>query len=137
MELEFPIEFVVPGTAVSLQAKRRASVDQWKDRIREHSREALPDLHFVTDEPIAVTLFYFPDSEMQGDVDNIVKPILDALCRHIYLDDHQVERVSVQKFEPGRVFQFGTPSGTLEAALSGEKPLLYVRLSNDVSEELA
>ncbi|RVO43464.1 RusA family crossover junction endodeoxyribonuclease [Sinorhizobium meliloti] len=136
MELEFPIEFVVNGTAVSLQAKRRASVDQWKDRVKEHSRVALPEAHFATEEPIAVTLYYFPDTEMQGDVDNIVKPVLDALCRHIYVDDRQVERVSVQKFEPGRVFQFGAPSSTLETALSGRKPLLYVRLSNDVSEEL-
>lgn len=136
MELEFPIEFIVHGTAVSLQAKRRASIDQWKERVKEHSRSGLPEAHFATDDPIAVTLYYFPDTEMQGDVDNIVKPILDALCQHIYIDDHQVERVSVQKFEPGRIFQFGTPSATLETALSGAKPLLYVRLSNDVSEEL-
>ena len=37
---------------------------------------------------------------MQGDVNNIVKPIVDALSRHLYLDDHQVQRVVVQKFEP-------------------------------------
>ncbi len=41
---------------------------------------------------------------MQGDVDNIVKPILDALSKHIYNDDGQVERIWVQKFEPGRIF---------------------------------
>lgn len=136
MELEFPIEFIVLGTAVSLQAKRRVSVEQWKQRIIKDSRKGLPNPHFATDEPIAVTLYYFPDTEMEGDVDNIVKPILDALTRHIYIDDHQVERVTVQKFEPGRVFQFGMPSAILEAALISAKPCLYVRLANDVSEEL-
>ena len=85
---------------------------------------------------MSVTLYYLPDNSMQGDVDNIVKLILDALCRHIYIDDHQVERVVVQKFEPHKVFSFGQPSATLAKALFMEKPLLYVRISNDPFEEL-
>jgi crossover junction endodeoxyribonuclease RusA len=74
---------------------------------------------------------------MQGDIDNIVKPILDALGQHIYVDDSQVERVVVQKFEPGNVFPFGSPSSTLEDALNRPKPLLYVRLTDDPFEELS
>jgi hypothetical protein len=73
---------------------------------------------------------------MQGDIDNIVKPILDAMERHIYLDDRQVERVVVQKFEPGNVYQFPTPSAMLDKALNHEKPVLYVRLSDDPFEDL-
>ncbi len=83
-----------------------------------------------------MTLFYFPATEMQGDVDNIVKPILDALAQHIYYDDKQVERVWVQKFEPGRVFNFAKPSEVLSEALSGEKPLLFIRLGDDPTEGL-
>jgi endodeoxyribonuclease RusA/REase_AHJR-like protein len=49
---------------------------------------------------------------MPGDVDNIVKPILDVLGRHIYVDDAQVERVVVEKFEPKNVFAFRAPSPT-------------------------
>lgn len=64
------------------------------------------------------------------------KPILDSLCKHIYMDDAQVERVVVQKFEPGNVFSFQKPSETFVKALFGEKPLLYVRVSNDPTEEL-
>lgn len=74
---------------------------------------------------------------MQGDIDNIVKPILDALTRHIYQNDHQVERVLVQKFEPDNVFGFSVPSGILEDALRRPKPNLYVRLSDDPFEDLA
>ena len=44
------------------------------------------------------TLFYFPAVEMAGDIDNIVKPVLDALGKHIYVDDRQVHRVLVQNF---------------------------------------
>jgi hypothetical protein len=73
---------------------------------------------------------------MQGDIDNIVKPILDAMERHIYLDDRQVERVVVQKFEPGSVYQFALPSVVLDMALSHDKPVLYIRLSDDPFEDL-
>jgi hypothetical protein len=137
IEIEFPLEFVVAGTAVSLQAKRRESLDEWKERIKAASRTVLPEGHFATDDPLAITLYYFPASEMQGDIDNIIKPILDALGRHIYLDDRQVQRVVIQKFEPGNVFSFTQPSPTLGSALEQPKPALYIRLSDDPFEDLA
>ena len=137
VEIAFPIEFIVQGTPVSLQAKRAESRMLWRERVRQASCRALPEGHFLTDVPVSVTLFYFPASEMDGDIDNIVKPVLDALCKHIYMDDRQVERVWVQKFEPGRVFEFGSPSAVLSEALAGRKPLLYVRLGDNPAEGLA
>lgn len=136
VEIGFPLEFVVAGTPVSLQAKRREALDEWKSRIVQASRTVLPEAHFATDDPLAITLYYFPASEMQGDVDNIVKPILDALERHIYVDDRQVQRILVQKFEPGNVFGFTRPSAMLGAALEQTKPALYIRLSDDPFEDL-
>lgn len=135
--LEFPLEFAVEGRAVSFQAKRRESVREWQARVKEASRTALPEEHFSTEGPIAPTLYYFPDAPMQGDVDNIVKPILDALSKHIYIDDHQVQRVVVQKFEPDNVFAFVSPSPVLTDALTRGKPALYVRLCDDPFEDLA
>ena len=137
MELQLPIEFLVSGTPVSAQAKRTKSRDDWKQRVREASSDALPDDHWATEGRIAATLFFFPDQPMQGDVDNIVKLVLDALAQHIYRDDHQVERVVVQKFEPENVFRFASPSPRLDEALSRDKPILYVRLSDEPFEELS
>lgn len=96
----------------------------------------IPSPHFASDERMAVTLYYLPDAPMQGDVDNIVKLVLDAMCKHIYLDDRQVERVVVQKFEPGNVFAFKQPTTVFAKALTEERPVLYVRLTNDPFEEL-
>ena len=48
VEIEFPLEFLVAGTPVSLSAKRRESMDQWKDRIIDTSRSILPEGHFAT-----------------------------------------------------------------------------------------
>ena len=97
----------------------------------------LPQPHFATARPLVITLFYFPDAEMQGDIDNIVKPILDALERHVYINDRQIHRLVVQKFEPGNVFPFLSPTAVLKEALNRTKPLLYIRVSDDPIEDLA
>ncbi len=136
MIIQFPIEFTVLGTPVSFQAARAASKEQWKARVRAASAAALPAPHFASGDRMSITLYYLPEARMQGDVDNIVKLVLDALCRHIHLDDAQVERVVVQKFEPGNVFNFRSPSAGMVAALSGPKPALYVRVSTDPFEDL-
>jgi hypothetical protein len=96
-----------------------------------------PPDHWATTKPVAVTLYYFPAEEMEGDIGNIAKFILDALKAHIYIDDHQVDRIVIQKFEPDRLFSFTAPSAELTDAMLGEKPALYVRISTDPFEELA
>ena len=136
VEIQFPLESIVYGTPVSLQAKRPQAREAWKQRIKEASYNALPEGHFATNLPVAVTIFYFPDKEMQGDIDNIVKPILDAFSKHIYDDDRRVERVWVQKFEPDRIFQFAGPSKVLVAALDCEKPAVFIRVGADPVEGL-
>jgi crossover junction endodeoxyribonuclease RusA len=136
MEIEFPIEFLVEGTPVSLGAKRAATKNEWKERVKAASVIALSRPHFASRDRMAVTIYNFPDQPMQGDVDNIVKLIIDALCQHIYIDDRLVERVVVQKFEPGNVFVFPAPSQTLAMALEAPRPVVYIRVSNDPFEEL-
>ncbi|NGO55731.1 RusA family crossover junction endodeoxyribonuclease [Allomesorhizobium camelthorni] len=135
MEPDFPFEFVVSGTPVSLGSSSR-SRKLWKQEIQNASKDSLPEGYWLTKERIAVTLYYFPAENMQGDIDNIVKPILDSLNNHIYVDDHQVERVVVQKFEPDNFFAFDGPSERLTEAIAGEKPKLYIRMSTDPFEEL-
>jgi Holliday junction resolvase RusA-like endonuclease len=136
MELEFPIEFTVLGRPISSQSQNAKSKALWRERIKAASTAAIPQPHFVSDHRIAVTLYYLPERRVHGDVDNIVKLVLDAMSKHIYLDDAQVERVVVQKFEPGNVFGFLSPTLTMAGAIAGPKPVLYVRVSNDPFEDL-
>jgi crossover junction endodeoxyribonuclease RusA len=136
VEPTFPMEFVVPGTPVSMQGRSESKLE-WTERIRRATLLVLPEGHFATARPIFATLFYFPATTMRGDLDNIVKPILDALSRHVYIDDAQVERIVVQKFERGNVFAFETPTAGLKNALNHVTPVLYVRISTDPFEELS
>lgn len=78
---------------MSQNPRRRASYREWQSRLRSASSMALPSPHFATVAPVAVVLYYLPIAEMQGDLDNVIKPILDALKAHIFVDDHQVERI--------------------------------------------
>jgi crossover junction endodeoxyribonuclease RusA len=71
-----------------------------------------------------------------GDIDNILKPTLDALIRHVYLNDGQVERIVAQKFKPDDVFPFTAPSPVLAEALQSVRLVVYIRLSDDPFEDL-
>jgi crossover junction endodeoxyribonuclease RusA len=136
VELVFPIEFTVEGTPVSFQNSRPVARNEWKARVKAASSARLPAGHGPSEGRIAATLYYFPSELMPGDIDNIVKLVLDALCEHIYVDDSQVDRVVVQRFNPGDRFGFASPSATLEEALRQQESVLYVRLSDNPFEEL-
>ncbi|MEJ1970395.1 MAG: RusA family crossover junction endodeoxyribonuclease [Rhizomicrobium sp.] len=127
----FPFEFIVYGTPVSHQRENPKARLEWKELVRTAARTLLSEqFQFATNKRLSATLFYFPNDKMQGDVDNIIKLTLDAMSAYIYIDDAQIERVVVQKFEPGRLFSFSNPSETLLNCITGPKPALYIRLSD-------
>jgi len=136
LEPELPFEFIVKGTAISLQGSSE-SKRTWKETVQTAAKVALPEGAWLLTDPVAVTIYLFPAAEMQGDVDNRVKPILDAMVRCVYSDDEIVERVVVQKFEPGHIFAFQSPSAALLRALQAEEPVVYIRIAGDVHEELS
>jgi crossover junction endodeoxyribonuclease RusA len=134
IESRFPIEFQVEGVPLSLQASP-ASRDAWKQEVRVVIDQTIDPSGWATESPVLVTIFYFPDGPMTGDIDNIVKPILDALMPRIYVDDSQVQRVLVQKFESERSFQFENPTAKLAEAIDTERPVVYIRVDNETSSE--
>lgn len=132
----YPFEFSIGGTPLSLQAKNRAHLATWKDSVRAAALERRDDVApgcFLDDVRLAATIFYFTPAPLQGDVDNIVKPILDALVGVAYIDDQALERVIVQKFEPDTGATFSSPSEQLAAALDAHRPRVYVRVDDDLS----
>lgn len=96
--------------------------------MADAARKQLDEGHFASTDPIAITIFYFTESRMIGDIDNIAKPIFDALCRLIYLDDQQVERLVIQKFEQGRSIPNFDPTRALLEVLEGPRQVVYIRV---------
>ncbi len=70
---------------------------------------------------------------MMGDIDNIVKPIMDALIDVAYNDDHAIERIVVQKLEPGIDWECAEPSDQLAQALRIARPIVYIRIDDDLT----
>lgn len=135
VEIDFPFEFVVTGAARSQQASA-SSKEAWRAHIQQSARSHLPEGCWATGETVNVTIYYFPDTEMDGDIDNIVKPLLDAMSGPIYIDDRQVERILVQRVEPqrlGRIAVFSQPSALLAAAIEAIGPRVYIKV--ELSDE--
>jgi crossover junction endodeoxyribonuclease RusA len=87
-----PFEFIVEGPAVSQQARRRG---RWIAKIRQEvgRRWLAAD---PPGGPVMVALTYFYD-DGSPDVDNLAKPVLDALNGLVFIDDEQVTDLLVRK----------------------------------------
>ena len=66
-------------------------------------------------------------------MDNIIKPIMDALIGSAYPDDRVIESVLAQRFEPQAGWSFEQPSEILSAALDVAAPVVYVRIDDDLA----
>lgn len=131
----FPLEFFVEETPKSLQAGAESKA-AWMKTVGKAAGERIRetvDWVFLDDRRVAVTIFYFAPDEMEGDIDNIIKPILDGMENFVYLNDGVVEKVFVQKFEPGIERVFDDVSEQLAAALDAKAPVVYVRVDADLS----
>src|SRR5438045_567157 len=94
-ETLYPLEIFIEGVPVSLQGSAK-SRERWRAMVHATARkrqQATDELGFLEDRALAVTIYYFPSAPMEGDIDNIVKPILDGLAGVAYFDDGAVERV--------------------------------------------
>ncbi|TGD97102.1 RusA family crossover junction endodeoxyribonuclease [Methylobacterium nonmethylotrophicum] len=131
-ETLYPLAFFINATPLSLKAKA-ASRARWSETVRHAARariDATDELGFVQEGPFSLTIYYFPSAPMVGDVDNIVKPIMDALIHLAYNDDRSIERVLVQKLEPGVDWSFAQPSAQLTGALLIAPPVVYIRIDD-------
>ena len=132
----FPLEIVIDATPVSSQTKNNKAREAWERKVGAFAKKTingLRDQYFLDDRPLMATIFYFPPTSMPGDIDNIVKPILDGMISIAYPNDRLIERIVVQKFEPDVDWVFSSPSPALASAIDMEKPALYIRLEDDLT----
>jgi hypothetical protein len=134
---DLPLEFLVTGTPVSLQSANTKAREGWKALVLAAAEEEIEgDSWAFEDCRLSITLLYFPQAEMQGDVDNIAKLTIDALAPRVYLDDSLVDRVLVQRFYPENPVTFYEPSKKLLKALTTREPVLFVKIDEVRLEEV-
>ncbi len=84
-------EFLIPKRPVSLQTKKRESLQAWKMYVREEARKSWNG-QTVEEGDLHLILVYLCD-ESPPDTDNIVKPIQDALVGLVFADDSLIADV--------------------------------------------
>jgi crossover junction endodeoxyribonuclease RusA len=83
------LEFVVQGTPMSAQASSDAK-RFWQERVRRNANAAAAALQWSPVDGAVLRVAYFYIDAPAADLDNIVKPIQDALKGIAYEDDIQV-----------------------------------------------
>jgi Holliday junction resolvase RusA-like endonuclease len=122
-----PCEFVLPQRPISQQARRQVRLREWKKLVAEHARVAIEEPPALATEPVALRLLYLYD-EVAVDVDNILKPILDALIGGLLEDDAVVTDVEIRRRRRGTAFTLTTVSPVLAAGLALGHEFVYVAL---------
>ena len=84
---------------------------------------------------VSVTITYFFD-DAKLDVDNIPKPILDALNGLVYSDDSQVSDILCRRRDLRRELRFQNASPMLLDYLDRPGQFLHITVSNAPSQEV-
>ncbi|WP_395090205.1 RusA family crossover junction endodeoxyribonuclease [Armatimonas sp.] len=126
-------EFVVAGPPATVNSKDNNSkrYQRWIKTVREAARVRWPreqnpvDMQELT---VEVTNYYRvqKDRPSPPDVDNVLKPILDAMNTVVYEDDGQVARVVSDRFDLGKPVPLKSEV-TLEAVATHSE-FLYIRV---------
>jgi len=126
-----PFEFTIQGPPVSNQTRNRARLQQWKQEVRAAAQgRVLAGAAAVADEvQITITYYYEGDSP---DVDNIIKPIQDALNGLVFVDDAQLAETKSRKRPLNGSYQIKGASGVLLEGFSAGVGFLHIRVERNV-----
>ncbi|WP_176739232.1 RusA family crossover junction endodeoxyribonuclease [Micromonospora matsumotoense] len=86
--ISLPWDFWVPGVPASVQASS-VTRQRWKAKVAASATGAWPAGEQPLTDKIQIHITYYHDSAPL-DVDNMIKPIQDALCEIVYVDDNQL-----------------------------------------------
>ncbi|WP_217550298.1 RusA family crossover junction endodeoxyribonuclease [Pantoea sp. GbtcB22] len=113
------VEFLLPRAPVSHQSKSAKHKSEWQDYVYGRARQAWKGMPIVNS-PLKFLMIYISEESAQGDINNFVKPVQDALNSCIYADDSLVKDVSAHMrilSEPNAIT--GLPYILKEAIIEG------------------
>ena len=124
-----PIEFLVLKRPVSCQTKSRNHLQEWKNLVLQEATKAWPAgtaPEAVT--PIRFSIVYLCDEE-PPDVDNIIKPIQDALVGLVFEDDSLITDVDGHRRFLSEIDDVSRLPARLQAPILAKQECIYVRVS--------
>lgn len=128
-------EFIVDGPPVSQQTRRRERLRAWKIVVRQEAEKYWSAGQKTATGLIMLQITYFYDS-VAIDVDNIVKPIQDAIIGLVYIDDDQVTDVLVRKRNLSGNFKVENMTSTLAEGFSRGNEFLHIVIIEAPDQEV-
>ena len=121
-------EFLIPDRPVSLQTINRKNLRQWKDYVANEAAKSWEG-PAVSNNNLQLTLIYLCGDD-PVDVDNIIKPIQDALVGLAYTDDILITDVESRRRPLAGTYDVARcPDPLLQGIATGGE-CVYVRLSD-------
>ena len=133
--MNLPIEFVVNGIPVSQQS--RARVQRWRDEVHlAVERTTKVSIPITSDATVSITYFIHFGSRNVPDVDNVAKPILDAIKGAVFTDDAQVSDMICRRryLDPKLEIKGGSP--LLVRARAINRPFVHIYVTEANTREL-
>lgn len=127
--MPIPFEFIVNGPPVSLQTRRRANLRAWKATVRQEAERYWPVGSPPTTDIIRITITYYYEGAAL-DVDNMIKPIQDALIGLVYDDDRQVTDAVGRKRDLDGSFRIKGMSPLLAEGFCRGHEFLHIRIES-------
>ena len=133
------LEFVVTGPPISNQqrnASGRRVLQAWKATVLSHVQGVWADPK-LTHNLQATIINFHSGPEPSVDVDNMSKPIFDAMQTDVYDDDRQIRQAHISHLEIGEPVILTGASALLVAALqnaiANDSQFVYIRIEDTVS----
>jgi hypothetical protein len=122
-----PFEFTIPGPPVSSQTRNRARLHAWRNEVRLAAQAKVPPGALLEGGPVKISITYYYEGDTP-DVDNIIKPIQDAVIGVVFHDDDQVEETKSWKRALDGSYQIKGASAVLLQAFSQGVQFLHIRI---------
>lgn len=132
--MTLPFDFTIAGPPVSQQACRAERIEEWRDAVKEAANQlwlGAPPVESI----VMVTVIYFHDGR-RFDVDNIPKPILDALRKVVFSDDNQVTDLVCRKLNLDDLPRVVSGSEVLNKAIDNGGQFLHIVVENAPEREV-
>lgn len=123
-----PFEFTIKGPPVSSQTRNRQRLQAWKQRVRTTAIAEMPAGFAPIVDDVVVTITYYYDGA-SPDVDNIIKPIQDALEGVVMEDDNQVVETKSRKKSINGSYQIRGASSVLLLAFAVGDDFLHIKVT--------
>lgn len=128
-------EFLVDGPPVSQQTCRRERLKAWKTIVRQEAEKCWASDQKTATGLVMLQVTYFYDS-VAMDVENIVKPIQDALIGLACVDDNQVTDVLVRKRDLLGNFRVENMTSILAEGFARGSEFLHIVVINAPDQEV-